>query len=264
MAQHSAKGSKALFFVFMALLLNLVFWFGAKGLYAKWAGVPPAPDRTGAVIMSLGDEQFSYRFGGLTIQGLGDGGGRVVSLKDYNYTLLGQWFRLLNELDPASNHVPMVAAFYFGGTPVPSDVGIVVDYLAAIGSSPVGNKWRWLMQAVFLARHRMHDLDRALELAYRLARMQPIGDDLPLWARQMPAFILKETGEKEAAREIMEHMLAESTADIHPNEINFMKGYLIEQLGVPREEVEEVLAKRLSPVGPPKPRNTLPPPAPTK
>jgi hypothetical protein len=246
-------------FVFLALAANGAFWLGAKDIYAKWAGVPPPPDRAGAVMMSLGDEQFSYRFGALNLQILGDTGGQVTALSDYSYDKLGQWFRLLNTLDPASNHVPMVAAFYFGGTQKPEDVAHVVDYLEQVGQVPIGNKWRWLAHAVFLARHRMNDLDRALDLAYKLSRMEPIGDELPIWARQMPIFVLKATGEKDDARALMENMLRSSDADIHPNEINFMKGYLIEQLGVDEAEVDRMMKERRSNiVGPPKPRKTLP------
>lgn len=228
-----------------ALLLNATLWAGSNNLFVRWEGVPPVPGKTGAVIMGLGDAEMSYRFGAITLQSLGDGGGRVTPLKDYDYAKLGQWFWLLDGLDPASNHVPMLAAFYFGGTPVPKDVGIIVDYLGKVGDSPLGNKWRWLAHAVFLARHRMNDIDLALDLAYKLSKIDPVGDVMPAWAKQMPAFVLAHKGDKEAARQIMENLLL-SSQYFHPNEVNFMKDYLVKETGLTKAEVDAIMKKRES------------------
>lgn len=230
-------------FIFLALALNASLWFGSRHIYPKWDGVPPVPSLRGAMMMTLGDASFSYRLGALTLQGLGDGGGQTMSLKDYNYAALGKWFQLLDQLDPASNHVPMVAAYYFGATKIPRDTAFVVDYLGAIGQNPMGNKWRWLAQAVFLARYHMNDLPLALDLAYKLSHMQPIGDRMPIWAQQMPAYILKEQGDKEAARAIAEGILM-SGEKLHPAEVNYLKGYIVETLGVPAEEVDQILNTR--------------------
>jgi hypothetical protein len=223
--------------------LNFLLWMASSDIYARWEGVPPVPTHDGALMMTLGDAQFSYRFGAITLQNLGDNGGQTTPLKDYNYEKLGKWFWLLNELDPASNHVPMLAAYYFGATRTPQDVKILVDYLGKIGQNPYGNKWRWLVQAIFMARHRMNDLHTSLDLAYKLSKMQPIGDTLPEWARQMPAFVLQQQGDRQAARKIVEDLLT-SSQHFHPNEVNFMKAYLVEQLGVDPKEVEQVIKMR--------------------
>jgi hypothetical protein len=228
-----------------ALLLaaNCLFWIGSSDIYARWDGVPPVPTRDGALMMTLGDAEFSYRFGAITLQNLGDTGGQTTPLKDYDYQALKGWFWLLNGLDPASDHVPMLAAYYFGATRTPKDVAVLVDYLSAVGQNPQGNKWRWLVQAIFLARHRMHDLHLSLDLAYKLSKMQPVGDTLPEWAQQMPAFVLKEEGDKQAARKIVEDLLA-SSQSFHPNEVNFMKSYLVEQLGVDPKEADQYIRMR--------------------
>jgi hypothetical protein len=241
---HPAQIKKAVNAALLALLgFNFLFWLGTSDIYAKWEGVPPPPTRDGALMMALGDSEFFYRFGAITLQNLGDTGGQVTPLRDYNYQRLGEWFWLMNDLDPASNHVPMLAAYYFGGTRTPSDVKVVVDYLGQIGQVPVGTKWRWLAHAIYLARFRMQDLPLALDLAYKLAKMEPVGDVLPEWARQMPAFVLKEQGDKEAARKIVEDLLV-SSQRFHPNEVNFMKSFLVEQLGVDEKEVDQILKMR--------------------
>lgn len=226
-----------------ALALGFIFWLGSSDLYAKWEGVPPVPTRDGAIMMALGDSEFAYRLGAITLQNLGDGGGRITPIKDYEYDKLGKWFWLLHDLDPASDHVPMLAAYYFGGTRVPKDVRVVVDYLAGVGQNPAGSKWRWLAQAVFLARHRLNNLDLALDLAYKLSKMNLVDDTMPAWARQMPAFVLKEKGDKEDARQMVENLLY-SSLHFHPNEVNFMAAYLINELGVDPKEVDSILKMR--------------------
>ena len=230
-------------FLVIAFALNAAFWTGSSKIYARWAGVPPVPTKEGALIMGLGDAQFSFRYGAMTLQNLGDTGGQVTPLKDYDYAKLGEWFYLLHGLDPASDHVPMIAAYYFGAIGVPRDAAVIAGYLAHVGQNPFGSKWRWLLQAVLLARHKMGDRDQALEWAYQLSKMQPIGDTLPGWARQMPAFVLADRGDLQAARQVMEGLLL-SSQSFHPSEVNFMEGYLVEQLGVSQEEVGKLMRMR--------------------
>ena len=43
----------------LILSLNLLFWFASKDVYTRWTGVPPVPTRRGAVMMTLGDPEFS-------------------------------------------------------------------------------------------------------------------------------------------------------------------------------------------------------------
>lgn len=228
----------------VALGACVLLWFVTSDLTARWVGVPPVPSPKAASLMALGDQQLAYRSGAMTLQNLGDGGGRVTPLKEYNYERLGDWFSTLDALDPAADHVPMIAAYYFGATRVPGDIRYIVDYLEKAGNSPVGQKWRWLAHAAHLARHRMDDMPRALDLAYMLARITPAnGRPMPVWARQMPALLLGAQGEKEMARALIGQMLA-GDDDLHPNEMNFMRAYLIEQLDTPAAEVDKIMRMR--------------------
>ena len=221
----------------------MLFWNVTREIYSKWDGVPPVPSRAGAIAMSLGDNEFSYRLLAIMLQNFGDVGRDITPLKDYNYQKLGQWFHLLHSLDPVSDHIPLLAANYFGGTLVPKDVAYVVDYLKVAGNMRIGEKWRWLAQAAYLAQHRLNDLDMALGFAYQLQNMNREGVAMPQWARQMPVFVLKYRGEKEASRHLMENLLV-TDKTMEPNEVNFMRLYLTEDLGVDQKEVEGLLRLR--------------------
>ncbi|MBL1147305.1 MAG: hypothetical protein HND56_09195 [Pseudomonadota bacterium] len=238
--EHSILQSRTASLLFLILALNFLLWSASHNVRARWTGIPPAPSENTAAGITLGDRQFAYRSGALTLQNLGDTGGRTIALKDLDYNKLGKWFHLLNSLDPVSNHVPLIAAYYFGGIQASEQtsdkIRIVIDYLAGIGNSLEHNKWRWLAHAAFLARHKTEDLDYALELANKLASMDPGGKILPLWARHMPAFILTALDQKSAARALLEAVLL-TDPDLPPAEINFLRSYLIEQLGVPEDEI---------------------------
>jgi hypothetical protein len=53
-------------------------------------------------------------------------------------------------------------------------------------------------------------------------------DQVPLWARQMPAFLLAEVGEREAARDLMATILA-TDANLSPDEIALIERFIDRQ-----------------------------------
>ncbi len=218
---------KALIAVLLALSLQVVFWSQTRHLTAGWAGVPPAPAPRVALALALGDRQFLYRASAFALQNMGDEGGRVTPLRNYDYRRLGGWFQLLDAFDAESQYLPVLVGYYFGLTPNTEDLRIVISYLARIAVRDPERNWRWLMHAVYLARHRVKDTRLALDLAYRAAALDAPG--IPLWTKQMPALVLAEIGETEAARDLFEALL-ESDPNIPPEEMDFMKDFIDRRL----------------------------------
>jgi hypothetical protein len=216
----------ATFFCF--LLLTIGFWFHARDLRAVWANVPPAPSMDKALSFSLGDKELAYRSFAIMLQNIGDSGGKTVNLSYYNYDRLGQWFFLEDKLNKISDVIPLIAAFYYGATPDPDSLNPVVDYLSHVGAREEGEKWRWLAQAVYLKRFVQDDLDEALKLAYKLANHP--NQDRPGWTYQMPAFVLNDIGDKEAAYKVLMGILVEEAENLHPTELNFTKEYICERV----------------------------------
>lgn len=215
-------------FITLALLMNIAFWFSVRDIRARWGNVPPVPEVKYSPVMGIGDQAFAYRMNGLMIQNLGDSGGRVTPLKDYDFERLTQWFFLQDALDPQSDYIPYLAAYYFSGVQVPEKYYPVLDYLKKVGSREGAERWRWLAQAVYVARFVMHDMDKALELAQLLAKVAP--DDAPIWAKQMPVFVLKADGQRDAAYGLMVEILKANVDTMHPNEINASRAYICEQI----------------------------------
>lgn len=209
----------------LAVIIVVAIWWTGRDVRAGWYGVPPVPSATGLSFSGLGDLQFAYRMTGLTLQTLGDEGGRVTPLTDYDYAELEKWFYTLYRLDPRSDFVPMLAAFYFGASQDPEDTIYVINFLEDAGDDTYKEKWRWLVHAVYLARYREKDIEHALEIAKTLADLGLKKDDIPVWTLHMAPFILADMGEEEASRELLKVILG-SAQNLNPNEINFMINYI--------------------------------------
>ncbi|MCB1783003.1 MAG: hypothetical protein KDI13_03335 [Alphaproteobacteria bacterium] len=231
------------FFLSLALFCNIAFWFLVRGEQARWTNIPPAPDKHFAASYALGDAELSYRIIGLMIQNMGDYGGRTTSLADYDYHALAKWLFLEDFLDPHSDYVPYLAGYYFGSVQKPEEFRPVLGYLETIGRRPEGEKWRWLLQAIWITRFKLGDLDRAIELSYELARVN--NPNLPEWAHQMPAFVMNAKGEKEAAYALMLQLLKTRGDRMDPTEVNAMRGYICEQILSKQEAELNPLCKKL-------------------
>lgn len=226
-----------------ALFLNCATWFYTKNIQAKWINVPPPPSELSASFMTLGDKEFSYRVIGLMIQNFGNIGGRDTPIKDYDFNNLANWFFLQYNLSPKADHAPMLAAFYYGASQDPSKIRPILEYLKVAGNSTQGEKWRWLAHAVYLARFKLKDLDLALEYANIVANIPK--DDMPAWAKRLPANVLNQRGEKEAALEMMIEIIKAGEGKIHPNEINSSYHYICEQILDEKEAARHDLCKKL-------------------
>lgn len=221
----------------LMLMLNLLVWWQALPMRAKWGNVPPVPSQNAAALMTLGDKQLAYRVYGLLIQNLGDAGGDARPLYEYNYDNLVKWFWLEDYLDPRANYIPSLAAYYFSAHQDPKAISGIVDYLAQVGQRPDEQKWRWLGQAVYLARFVQHDYDIALRLAEILAALDY--EHMPTWTKQMPAFVMMQKGDKEGAYQILLSILGSQINQLQAPEVNFMREYICERILTEAERAQD-------------------------
>lgn len=218
-----------------------MFWFYARDIKPHWEQVPPVPQQKYAAVSTLGDAQMAFRAAGVMLQNFGDTGGRSTATKDYDFDRLSAWFYFLDRLDPHSNFIPMLAAFYYGASQEPEKLDPVIDYLKTVGLREGDEKWRWLLQATYLARFRQKDTDKALELAELLANHP--NEDRPHWSYQMPVFVLQEMGDKEAAYNLIINLLKDKAEDLHPTEVNFMLYHLCERILTPEQKLKHELCQ---------------------
>lgn len=226
------------------LILNIALWVHSRPLRPYWGNVPPVSTERGTIMAALGDRQMAYRMIGVMLQNLGSTGGQSFALRTYNYDHLRDWFFLENTLDPASNFMPALGAYYYGASQDIADLTPVIDYLEVAGQYPGPQRWRWLAHAVWLARYKQGDLTRALDLAETLAALP---GDMPQWAYQMPAFVLNAQGNKEAAYKMMMGMLSTGAQDMSPQEILVIRDYICDQILTPDQARVEELCLKIKP-----------------
>jgi hypothetical protein len=206
------------------VLCQLVFWYQTRELKPRLDIVPEVPDKVAVQAMSLGDNQFYFRWLALNLQNAGDSYGRFTALKDYDYHKLSQWFTLLDTLDSRSNMIPSMAAYYFSQTQHVPDVRYVVDYLYAHATRDIAHKWWWLIQALYLAQHRLKDMDLALKVAKPLVNKQ-----VPVWAQQMTAVVHETRGEMDDALRIME-TIRDNADHIPEADLRYMNYFVKERI----------------------------------
>lgn len=233
------------FCLFLAIVANGAIWLSTSHRIVRWANVPPAPTALGLSAAFLGDEMLAYRFVALSLQTFGNTSGDFRPLKDYNYDHLKTWFDVADTLDSRSEYVPFLAGYYFSATQNPEQLRPLIEYLRRIGKRPEGEKWRWLAQTVYLARHRLNDMEFARKLAKELAATYRPG--MPAWPLQMEAIIASDMGDKETAYAMMLEMIKSGEKTMDPAEINFMVDYICTRLLDAKEKGTNPLCKTEGP-----------------
>lgn len=213
--------------VIIMLLIQIAFWFVSREHKANLAIVPDVPSTLSVKAYALGDEEFYFRVLAYQLQNAGDSFGRFTALKDYNYNQLYHWFTLLDTLNSKSHFVPSMASYYYSQTQNRPDVRYVVNYLDEHSSKDLNHNWWWLGQAVYLANFKLGDKPLALKLAKKLATTPR--QDIPLWTRQMPAFIYEQMGEGDQAMMIIADII-NNIDNISEGEQNFMRYFVQDRL----------------------------------
>lgn len=207
------------------LVAQGLFWNHTRAIRPEMGIVPDVPGESTVRALSFGDEEAFFRLLALNIQNSGDTFGRFTALYKYDFNKLYHWFHLLDGLNRESSYLPAMASYYFSQTQNPSDVRYLVDYLDEYAAGRVKEKWWWVVQASYLASHKLEDSDRALAIAQELAGVRGI----PIWAQQLPAFIHEQRGEFGDALAIIEGVM-KHPEDYSQGELNFMRYFVDERL----------------------------------
>jgi len=210
----------------LAAFLQAALWMHSHKIKPDLTILPAVPGKYEVKALALGDDEFYFRVLGLRLQMAGDTFGRCTPLKDYDYAKLAEWFRILDLLDDKSNYIPSLAAYYFSLTQRHSDTIYVINYLQETAAKDPEHKWWWLVQASIIAKYKLGDKEMALKIAKKL---ENIPGDIPLWARQLPAFYLADMGEKEQAIIIIRDLL-KNYKNLPPEELNFMYYFVKDRL----------------------------------
>lgn len=213
----------------MALLalfcaLQAGFWHHTKAIKPDLAIVPEVPGKEAVQALTFGDSQFYFRILAFNIQNAGDTFGRVTSLRYYDFNKLYLWFTLLDTLDSRSDMIPSMASYYFSQTQNTADVRYVVDYLYEHAVKDVPHKWWWLLQSIYLASHKLNDMELALKVAKPM-----YNEEVPAFAQQMLAVVHEKRGEMQAAYDIMVG-IEKNAKHINDADLKYMRYFIEERI----------------------------------
>ena len=195
----------------LALIVQLYAGSQRATPTAMAVGLPSAPPVTTLRVLALGEPAVLARLLMLWLQAFDYQPGLSIAFRALDYSRLENWLDRALELDPALQYPLLAAVRLYGEVADPARqrrmIGFVQRHFAA---DPV-RRWPWMTHAVYLAKHRLHDLDLALALAAELAAelaAVPVHPAIPSWARQMPIFVLEDMGELEGAKVLLGGLLA--------------------------------------------------------
>jgi hypothetical protein len=206
------------------IFFQLGFWYQTKDIKPDMGIVPNVPGPAAVQALTFGDKEFFFRILAFNLQNAGDTFGRFTSLRMYDFNRLSLWFYLLDGLDAKSNMIPSMATYYFGQTQNTEDVRYIVDYLYDHATRDVPNKWWWLVQSIYLASHKLNDMDLALKVSAPL-----VDPKVPAWAQQMAAVVREKRGEFDDALKIME-AIKEHAENISDADLKYMNYFIEERI----------------------------------
>jgi hypothetical protein len=185
----------------------------------------PAP-RAALHFASFGDPVPAAKVLMLWLQGYDYRAGNRVPYQALDYARLEGWLRRILEMDPAGQYPLMAASRLYANVPQAAKQRQMLDFVYEEFLVDPDRRWPWLADAAAVAKHRLNDM--ALARKYAAAIQQhATGESVPIWARQMEAFILEDMDELETAR-IMIGGFIEKGMAASPGELRFLEQRLKE------------------------------------
>ena len=158
-------------------------------------------------VMSLGEPALAARLMMLWLQAYDYQSGVSLPLRSLDYGVVEAWLARMLELDPRFQYPLLAAARLYGEVDDPARQRRMLQFIARNFSDDPARRWPWMAHAVVIAKHRLHDLPLALDLAQALASADGQGA-IPHWATQMGIFVLEDMGELQSAKVLLGGLLA--------------------------------------------------------
>ena len=189
--------------VWSVLLISLIsqcIWHSSfSKIKARRNNLSPPPSYLSIKLFSLDDTVTAAKLVMLWLQAFDNQPGISIPLREMDYDLVIKWLDLIMELDNRIKY-PLLAAIRFYAEVTDEDrQRKMVHYVAEKFLEKPNERWQFMAHAVYIAKHRIKDMQLALDCARKL-RKYAKGENVPYWAKQMEIFVLEDMGELEAAR----------------------------------------------------------------
>lgn len=152
--------------------------------------------------------------------------GRHIRYQLIDYDLLLQWLDKIADLNPASKYPMLLATRVYSQTTDKRQLRSLLNYIDNTFLLNPKLFWRNQAEASVIAKHRLGDINLALQMAEKL-HSQPDDIEIPRWARDMHFLLLADLNEFESSIAIIQALL-DSQSITDPDEIRFLRNKLLE------------------------------------
>ena len=213
--------------LFIGLMLQ-IFWYSEfTKPQIKRKDLPSAPNALIFRLVSLDDRVSSAKLLMLWIQAFDNQPGISIPLKDLDYDRLITWLDLVLTLDNKMKYPLLAAIRFYAEVPDHEKQRKMIRYIMQKYKENPQERWQFMAHAVYIAKHRLHDMQLALECARLLRQYSKNNNNVPDWAKQMEIFVLEDMGEFEAAQILIGGLL-DSGELTDPHQRQFLEQRLLE------------------------------------
>ena len=143
-----------------------------------------------------------------------------------DYDLLVDWLEQISAVVPDNEYPMLLASRIYTLTSNPARLRLILAFIERRFDDNPQLHWRRLAEASLIAKHKLGDLELALDFAQKLAA-QPASVEMPAWARDFEFLILAEMNELESAIAIIQALLqSDSVKDV--DERRFLREKLLD------------------------------------
>ncbi len=214
----------------IGLLVALILQLSLRSLNPpsapKAADLPPPPSANALAITAFGDPIPLAKVLMLYLQAFDNQSGSRTPYQALDYQQIETWLSRILQIDPIGQYPLMAASRLYAEVPDEAKKRQMLELVYREFFKDPDRRWPWLAHAAALAKHGLKDLPLARRYAAAI-QTYSLGEEVPLWARQMEIFILEDMNELETAR-IMIGGYIEKGLVKHPGELRFLEQRLQE------------------------------------
>lgn len=181
------------------------------------AAPPPQPVLE---VAAAGDRTSLAKVLMLRLQAFDNQPGISIPFRALDYRRVIAWLSAILRLDERASYPLLAAARLYGEVSEPAKQRTMLEFVHQEFLKDPHRRWPWMAHAVFVARHRIHDMPLALRYADALAT-HVTDPRVPSWVTQMNIFVRVDMGETEAAKVLLGGLL-ESGRVTDPAERRFL------------------------------------------
>jgi hypothetical protein len=190
----------------MSLVTQVALHYHQPAVPARAEQMPRPPRIDIVRAMSFGEDIVAAKLAMLWLQSFDNQPGISIPLAALDYTKVVEWLALILALDPNAHYPLLAASRIYAEVPDVDKQRAMLEFVEREFRRDPDARWPWMAHAVYIAKHRIGDIELALRYARTLSRYAT-GAAVPNWAKQMDIFVLEDMGELESAKVLLGGLL---------------------------------------------------------